>query len=81
MRLTADGGSYIIYYCLGSQAGTINSGGHCATPDSINTPGVCNWTPANGFICKLGASGTVGDQYSCDDVKVVQYGGGPYDAA
>jgi len=57
------GYSYTISYCLGGEAGGIAPGDHCATPANIS----------DGTNC-----GIVGDEFSCPEVPVVQYEGGPY---
>ena len=56
------GASYTISYCLGNEVDDITPGIHCATP-----AGVTDGTDCGG-----------GDDYSCPDVPVVQYDGGPY---
>ena len=67
---TSDGVSYTIKYCIGGPVGGMASGGHCASPAGINTPGDCGWSLASGF----GPNTNIPDPNpTCDPTQAVTF--------
>jgi len=54
---------YTLNYCLGRETSKVTAGKRCATPTGISYGTDC---------------GVAGDEFSCPDIPVVQYEGGPY---